>query len=1081
MEMLNWFTLFKDSVDNEFKSFIKSYYVFDINYYNNRHENALFVTIDDKVFGFGYNNDGVCGQGYNRRINKPLVITELSDKKVKEFFNGGDFVLCLTSDNKLFSWGRNDHGQLGIGCVMMDKYYEPQLIEFFNDKNIVQVCCGARHSLVLTEEGVVYGWGDNEYGQTGGGQSEYEITSPKPWPIDVKVSKIYCAPKQSYAITGEGKVYQCGSIIPDQIESVKRVNLPKLIDKINNVKSIIASNGYLYFITTSGDIYLQDYINEMPAQSFNNPFESYVFNIDNLNEAISLSSSNYFYNCLDCAIIKSHDSIYEINAHKYTKTNYKSLEEFFFEKYKVTYKTIHINHDNIETNLISCKLITNNYNPYYLRYENQIDKFEICHNISENLKQIIKYFYIFKTFSKYGFTYNILFVTIDDQVFGMGNNDFGVLGLGYPGEVNKPKIAPRLCDIGAKNFYHGLNFALCITKHNTLFSWGRNNYGQLGIGLKNDFKIYKPVLIDYFNDKKIVQISCGQTHVTVLTSDGNVHLWGQYDGTHKLRPFIIEPIVLEIVPQIKLIHCSNDSTFCVTQCGNVYYWKYEKQFDSANDQTYRLKLISIDISNIEFICSYFYGIYLISSDSKIYICEIRSKKLKPIIISMNIDSGFRGTNDVVTLPFIITCTIHNDNCVYEFNKSEMLQTKYKNPLDYYCDIFGITHKTIELNVDEKYIKSATNITNPFLKNFIKQENDLSNTILEPFSIAEKVLKSMIKYFYIFYDPKGFNMLYVANDNQVYGLGSNEEGLCGLGHKDEVIDPKPILQLCHEDVIKFFSGRYFAMALTSDNKLYAWGKINDQNNYSVPTKIFEFDCEINSITCSGYHVLFLTKDGIVYIWGNNWKGLIANKEDSFIYTPLKLDALKIKLPKIKLITCNTLLSIAVSEDNKIFVWGKSIKNYIVIECHDDILNICVINDISYISINDVLNFHSINENNYLCILTTNREILYCRFHNSQFKKIECPYYIESIHSNHLLNERKFSHKWEMVVVTKKGVYYIRHGKKLVRTQYKTIHDYFAEEYQITYKTIDMKLQNEIQTKSLQIRGKINYNNRFVLIV
>ena len=90
-----------------------------------------------------------------------------------------DFCLALASDGNLFSWGKNDHGQLGISCVSDDKFYEPQLIEFFANDKIVQVCCGERHSLVLTEKGVVYGWGDNEYGQTGVGPvTEINITSP---------------------------------------------------------------------------------------------------------------------------------------------------------------------------------------------------------------------------------------------------------------------------------------------------------------------------------------------------------------------------------------------------------------------------------------------------------------------------------------------------------------------------------------------------------------------------------------------------------------------------------------------------------------------------------------------------------------------------------------------------------------------------------------------------------------------------------------------------------------------------------------------------------------------------------------
>ena len=156
---LNSFEILQEVCD-DLKFIIKLFYVFKPYYSDNSKNNefnALFVTIDDKVFGFGENENAVCGQGYDSLIEDPVVIPKLCDKGVKELFNGFDFVLCLTSDNKLFSWGMNNHGQLGIGCVEKYRYYEPQFIEFFNNVKIVQVCCGERHSLVLTEEGVVYG------------------------------------------------------------------------------------------------------------------------------------------------------------------------------------------------------------------------------------------------------------------------------------------------------------------------------------------------------------------------------------------------------------------------------------------------------------------------------------------------------------------------------------------------------------------------------------------------------------------------------------------------------------------------------------------------------------------------------------------------------------------------------------------------------------------------------------------------------------------------------------------------------------------------------------------------------------
>ena len=295
---VNSFEIFKN-VDDDLKSIIKLFYVFKTGY-DISDSNALFVTINDKVFGMGNNKHGVCGLGHNKPIQKPQLIPELCDKCVKEFFNGVDFVLCLTSDNNLFGWGKNDDGQLGIGCAKKYRHFEPQLIEFFNDKNIVQVCCGTFYTLVLTEEGVVYGWGDNTYGQTGSGQrSDKFIASPKQWIIDRKIIKVHCTPYNSFAITERGRVYCCGFNNHCQLGSKHPKNMkifrPNLHKELKSIESIITSKTNTYFVTKNGYILICGQYFDREGKLRNVPL--YLINE---NQPIvlskSFSSSNFIIN-----------------------------------------------------------------------------------------------------------------------------------------------------------------------------------------------------------------------------------------------------------------------------------------------------------------------------------------------------------------------------------------------------------------------------------------------------------------------------------------------------------------------------------------------------------------------------------------------------------------------------------------------------------------------------------------------------------------------------------------------------------------------------------------------------------------
>lgn len=53
--------------------------------------------------------------------------------------------------------------------MLDEEILEPKLNNFLNDLNIIDIACGAQHSLVLTSNGDVYAWGWNKYGQTGMG------------------------------------------------------------------------------------------------------------------------------------------------------------------------------------------------------------------------------------------------------------------------------------------------------------------------------------------------------------------------------------------------------------------------------------------------------------------------------------------------------------------------------------------------------------------------------------------------------------------------------------------------------------------------------------------------------------------------------------------------------------------------------------------------------------------------------------------------------------------------------------------------------------------------------------------------
>lgn len=66
----------------------------------------------------------------------------------------------------MFAWGQNNCGQVGTG-LSSNQGIPRQINSSLAGKKIVQVACGQTSSMVVTDNGEVYGWGYNGVGQLG--------------------------------------------------------------------------------------------------------------------------------------------------------------------------------------------------------------------------------------------------------------------------------------------------------------------------------------------------------------------------------------------------------------------------------------------------------------------------------------------------------------------------------------------------------------------------------------------------------------------------------------------------------------------------------------------------------------------------------------------------------------------------------------------------------------------------------------------------------------------------------------------------------------------------------------------------
>jgi alpha-tubulin suppressor-like RCC1 family protein len=153
-----------NKLNAEFKQRVKILYVFE----DFKRDNVLIVTKDDITYAFGNNDFGLLGFGHDEVVNEIQIVEELCDQQIIDFANGWRHYIVRNSSGKVYCWESNYCGLLGIGSQDYS-HHKPILNQYLNNEFVIDISCGYEHSLVLTNCGEVYAWGENRFGQIGNG------------------------------------------------------------------------------------------------------------------------------------------------------------------------------------------------------------------------------------------------------------------------------------------------------------------------------------------------------------------------------------------------------------------------------------------------------------------------------------------------------------------------------------------------------------------------------------------------------------------------------------------------------------------------------------------------------------------------------------------------------------------------------------------------------------------------------------------------------------------------------------------------------------------------------------------------
>ena len=133
-----------------------------------------FFVVNGNLWVWGSNWAGQLGLDDATMIKEPRMANWDSTRKIKRVLGGGNHTLILTEDNEIWVAGRGNEGSLGLGEAVRENNVSAWTkIEFFekNGLSVKSLSTGFGHSVAITEDDKVYVWGNNEQGQLGLGDN----------------------------------------------------------------------------------------------------------------------------------------------------------------------------------------------------------------------------------------------------------------------------------------------------------------------------------------------------------------------------------------------------------------------------------------------------------------------------------------------------------------------------------------------------------------------------------------------------------------------------------------------------------------------------------------------------------------------------------------------------------------------------------------------------------------------------------------------------------------------------------------------------------------------------------------------
>ena len=524
---------------------------------------TMAIKTDGTLWGWGNNSFGQLGTNTSTRSNISSPVQIGIENSWYEVEIGAQYTMSIKTDGTLWAWGNNSFGPLGLS----DQTHRSSPVQVGTSSDWRQVTAGQSYSgptfnytLAIKTDGTLWSWGYNE---TSGSLGLSNLTN-RSSPVQVGTlsnwSQVFAGAGHSLAIKTDGTLWAWGNNGQGQL------GLSNTVSRSSPVQVGILSNW-----------------NQLTGRGLN----STAIKTDNTLwvwgfAPRGLAGTNYFsnQNFPRKQFLGSFKKVTTSNTHSYFQDFDNQITQYSIEDIPLIDPTVSwstydtgLNHFvGIKTNGTAWSIGNNNFGQ--LGYDTGIPFKEVQSSVRGS---------------------HTIALNTNGTLWAWGANAFGGLGLSDTTRRSSP------VQIGTESYWSrvscGYNHSVAIQSNGTLWAWGLNNFGQLGLNTTNSRS--SPVQVGTLSDW--AQVSVGAFACSLaLKTNGTLWSWG-YNPLGQLglsdTTDRSSPVQVGTSSDWSKIFWGEDYSFAIKTDGTLWSWGQNSGLLGLGDTTSRSSPVQVGVDS----------------------------------------------------------------------------------------------------------------------------------------------------------------------------------------------------------------------------------------------------------------------------------------------------------------------------------------------------------------------------------------------------------------------------------------------------------------------------------------------------